>query len=654
MSDPFRNAKKSADDILRHHGIETDGTKDEFYTLCPRCSENRKTPSHRRAKCLDVKIDEKGVQFYCRHCKWSGGAFYESKTAARIVAEYIYKNEQGQPHLKVARTAEKQFPQSHWTGSEWKSGAKGIIPLPYRLPELLASTGPIFVTEGEKDADRMTSLGFTATTNAMGAGKWRSDLNKWFEGRIVFVLPDNDAPGRDHAEQVARNLHGIAQEVRIVELPGLPPKGDVSDWLDADENGEGAFILLDLADCAPVWVPSREKRKEADCGLVSSRAADITPESVKWLWPGRLAIGKHTCVAGEPGTGKSQLSVDIIAALTTGGDWPCGEGRAPLGNVIILSAEDGAADTIVPRLMAVGADLTRVHIVSSVSEADGKGRRAFNLQTDIALLERKIAEVGDVVLIVVDPVSSYMGRTDSHKNSEVRGVLEPLSDMADRTRTAILTITHFSKAGAANTTKALHRFIGSIAFTGAPRAAFAVIDDAENEGRKLFLHAKNNLAAPPQGLAFRLEQTIVADNIVASRVTWDREPVTITANQALAADAAGTSGKTDKQEAIDLLNAALANGPMSAKEAERMAREHGIGSKALRSAREALKVKIDRDGFGPGSKSLWSLLEAPYLPSSPIHAQQSNRASMDAEGKYGASRPPPKPDDYPDLPDCLR
>src|SRR2546423_13390931 len=122
-------------------------------------------------------------------------------------------------------------------------------------------------------------------------------------------------------------------------------------------------------------------------GLVSARAADITPESVQWLWPGRLARGKHTCVAGEPGTGKSQLSIAIIAAITTGGDWPCGEGQAPLGSVIILSAEDGAADTIVPRLIAAGADLARVHIVSSVYATDGEGRRAFSLQTDIELLE---------------------------------------------------------------------------------------------------------------------------------------------------------------------------------------------------------------------------------------------------------------------------
>jgi hypothetical protein len=313
----------------------------------------------------------------------------------------------------------------------------------------------------------------------------------------------------------------------------------------------------------------------------------------------------------EPGTGKSQISVAIAATLTTGGEWPCGEGRAPLGSVIILSAEDGAADTIVPRLIAAGADLTRVHIVSSVSEIDGKGRRAFNLQTDITLLERKISEIGDVVLVIVDPVSSYMGKTDSHKNSEVRGVLEPLSDMADRTRTAILTITHFSKAGAASSTKALHRFIGSIAFTGAPRAAFAVIDDAENEGRKLFLHAKNNLAAPPQGLAFRLEQTIVADNIVASRVAWDGEPVIITANQALAAEAAGDDSRTARGDAEEFLRELLASGPVPQKEVKDAAEGAGLAWATVRRAKERLGVEAIRETeteFGKGTgRWLWRL-----------------------------------------------
>jgi putative DNA primase/helicase len=179
--------------------------------------------------------------------------------------------------------------------------------------------------------------------------------------------------------------------------------------------------------------------------------------------------------------------------------------------------------------------------------------------------------------------------------------------MAERTRVAILSVTHFSKSGASTTTKALHRFIGSIAFAGAPRAAFAVIEDVDHDGRRLLLHAKNNIARPPQGLAFRLEQCVIGDDIVASRILWDVEPVAITANEALAADAAATENRTAKAEAMEFLQAALGAEPMPAAEVNRMAREHGLTPKALRSAREALGVKIERDGFGPGSKSLWSL-----------------------------------------------
>jgi hypothetical protein len=179
--------------------------------------------------------------------------------------------------------------------------------------------------------------------------------------------------------------------------------------------------------------------------------------------------------------------------------------------------------------------------------------------------------------------------------------------MAERTRVAILSVTHFSKVGANGTTKALHRFIGSIAFTGAPRAAFAVIEDAEHEGRRFLLHAKNNLARPPQGLAFRLEQCVVEDDILASRICWEAEPVAITANEALAADALGAETRTLKAEGIEFLQATLASGPVSVSEINRMAREHGLTGKALRSAREALGIKITREGFGPGSKSVWSL-----------------------------------------------
>jgi RecA-family ATPase len=242
--------------------------------------------------------------------------------------------------------------------------------------------------------------------------------------------------------------------------------------------------------------------RESAAHLISRCAAEIEPKRIDFLWAGRIARGKHTAIAGEPGDGKSQLSIYIAATISRSGEWPCGEGRAPVGNVIIFNAEDGADDTVVPRLIAAGADLERVHIVSAVLQDGGKGRRTFNLQADLELLERKIAEIGGVALVIIDPISSYMGKTDSHKNSEVRGALEPVSEMAERLKVAILSITHFSKSGAGNNTKALHRFIGSIAFVGAPRAAFAVVEDADNEGRILTRQEQHGRQAAGPGLSF--------------------------------------------------------------------------------------------------------------------------------------------------------
>src|SRR5262245_37389388 len=209
--------------------------------------------------------------------------------------------------------------------------------------------------------------------------------------------------------------------------------------------------------------------------------------------------------------------------------------------------------------------MERVHIVSAVLQEDGKGRRTFNLQADLALLEKKIREIGDVALVIIDPISSYMGKADSHKNSEVRGALEPLSEMAERMQLAILSITHFSKAGSGTTTNALHRFIGSIAFVGAPRAAFAVIQDADQEGRMLVPRRKTHMAPRPQGRAYRLLQTIVGDGIVASYVHWDDPRVTSSANEALGAAESSSASRSARQEAEEFLRDILASGPVPQK-----------------------------------------------------------------------------------------
>ena len=384
--------------------------------------------------------------------------------------------------------------------------------------------------------------------------------------------------------------------------------------------------------------------------LISRRAADIKPRCIDFLWAGRLARGKHTAFAGEPGDGKSQLSVYVAATISRGSEWPCDEGRAPVGNVIIFNAEDGADDTIVPRLIAADADLERIHIVSAVLQEDGKGRRTFNLQADLALLEQKICEIGNVALVIIDPISSYMGKTDSHKNSEVRGALEPASEMAERMKVAILSITHFSKAGSGNTNKALHRFIGSIAFVGAPRAAFAVIEDADKEGRMLVLHAKNNMAPKPQGLAYRLLQTIVCDNIVASYVHWDAAPVTISADEALGATE-DKRGRSSRETAETFLRERLAGGPLLQREMKADAEGAGLAWATVRRAKDRLGIKPEKSGMEGG----WAW----RLPATAEGAQISRRCSTREVSTFGGNEHLREPNGYsvpaveetPDAPD---
>src|SRR5262249_42940420 len=156
--------------------------------------------------------------------------------------------------------------------------------------------------------------------------------------------------------------------------------------------------------------------------LVVKCAADIKPEKIDWLWEQRLPLGKCVLVAGEGGLGKSMLLAWIAAAVSRGKEWPCGEGRSRCGSVIILSAEDDPADTSVPRLIAAGANCSKVHILEAVRKDDEQGHRSFNLQVDLHELEKTIDKLDDILLVIIDPITSYLGKVDSHKNAELRSV----------------------------------------------------------------------------------------------------------------------------------------------------------------------------------------------------------------------------------------
>jgi putative DNA primase/helicase len=330
--------------------------------------------------------------------------------------------------------------------------------------------------------------------------------------------------------------------------------------------------------------------------LVTINASSVKPRNIDFIWAGRLARGKHTCFAGEGGLGKSQLLIDVTARITSGGIWPCSDERAPIGNVIILSAEDGIEDVLVPRLLAAGANMKRVDIVKAVRH-EGKGERKFNLQQDLEELEKKIAEIGDVALVWIDPVSSYMGKVDSHNNTALRSVLDPISEVAERTNSAFASVTHFNKGSADKGIKTVNRVMGGAAFTNAPRAAFAVVEDPDDKDRRLVLHLKNNLAPKQPGLAFRLGAANVGNDeqgkeIWATHILWEAELVETTADEAVTAAApGGAERRSVREEASDFLFQLLSDGPISSNDIWAAAAANGIAARTLRRAKADLGIK---------------------------------------------------------------
>lgn len=353
--------------------------------------------------------------------------------------------------------------------------------------------------------------------------------------------------------------------------------------------------------------------------LIVVCASDVQPEKIQWLWPNRFAVGKFSLVAGNPGLGKSQMTVHMAAQVTMGGCWPNGEGRSPLGSVIILSAEDDAADTLVPRLIAAGADTTRVHIVEGIKVPGKNGagaiERQFDLANDVQALCEAIDNIGDVRLVIIDPVTAYLGTgksVDSHKNAEVRAALAPLQSRAAKYGFAAVGVSHLNKGGGQ---EALMRVLGSLAFVAAARVAFLVVGDANNE-RTLFIPMKNNIGMKRPGLAFRVVPKTIGGDIETSCIEWDADEVTTTADEALAAAAGGQSekeaGHSSVSEAMNFLRDVLADGPVAAKEVQHRAKEAGITKATLRRAQKALDVKARHRGEGGGSgrgEWIWEMLD---------------------------------------------
>ena len=397
-----------------------------------------------------------------------------------------------------------------------------------------------------------------------------------------------------------------------------------------DDAGISGAIDLAAANERTTWASSKfGARPLLKSTVVLTCGADLTPQPVQWLWPDWLAMGKFHLLAGAPGQGKTTIAMGMAATVTIGGRWPDGS-RGEAGNVLIWSGEDDYTDTLLPRLVAAGADRSRVFFVAGMRA--GNAVRPFDPSTDMRILKEAIEQIGNVRLIVIDPVSTAV-QGDSHKNTEVRRGLQPLVDLAASINAALLGIAHFSKGGQGS--DPAQRVIGSIAFTAVARVVLvaARVKGEDGADKRILARSKSNIGPDNGGFEYQLDQVEALPAINASRIVWGRA-VEGSARDLLT-DPADGEGCTDHADAVSLLKAELtADCWTGATLAAQPLKDAGFTKKQIWNASKKLNVIRKKGSMNDGW--YWRL-PVSFSLSSPEDESMSSKVSEDSvEGFEGS------------------
>ena len=338
----------------------------------------------------------------------------------------------------------------------------------------------------------------------------------------------------------------------------------------------------------------RVSKPPAD-GVVIERGSDLRIVPVAWLWRDWLARGKLHLLAGAPGQGKTTIALAFAATVTSGGRWPNGASCKP-GNVLIYSGEDDPADTLAPRLLASGADMSRCYFVKG-TRIDGE-EQAFDPARDMEKLRKCIASMpGGIDLLIVDPIVGAV-TGDSHKNTETRRGLQPLVDLAAECRCALIGITHFQKGGQG--TDPSMRVIGSVAFTALARVVMvaAKVQSEDDKPLRVLARAKSNIGPDDGGFEYHLEQTEIQTDVFASHVAWGNA-VEGSARELLT-DPDDDAGN-DANDAATILQAELVSDCWTPADAAKKAvTRQGFTAKQVWSASKKLGVIRKKGGMTAG------------------------------------------------------
>lgn len=362
-----------------------------------------------------------------------------------------------------------------------------------------------------------------------------------------------------------------------------------------DYNARGMlepFTEQEALNCVEQALKRPAREPSALPGPVLIRLADVVREEVHWRWKDRLPLGRLTGLIGDPEVGKSWLSLAIATAVTTGAPLPGDTERWQPARVLLLTAEDGLADTVRPRLEDMSADLRNVTVLRAIREGNGQERHP-DLVRDLPALESALAE-GGYHLVIIDPLNAYLGTVlDTHRDAALRSVLGPLAGLAERYDVAIVFILHLTKG---QRDRAIYRGQGNIAYVAAARVVHLIGVNPEEEEERVIACIKNNLAPKRPPIAFELKE---------GRFLWRGE--TSVTPAALLAPERREEERPAQEEAVDFLCAALADGPRPAQEVTKEAGQVGIKEATLRRARRLLGVKPRKHGFGKDGTWVWTL-----------------------------------------------
>jgi hypothetical protein len=371
-----------------------------------------------------------------------------------VTARYPYRDESGNLAYEIERIEpgkdgkkkEFRFKRPDGKGG-WIYNKEGVRIIPYHLPEILKAD-EIIIVEGEKDVDNLVSLGFTATCNPFGAGKWPDDFAQYFKSKTVIIIPDNDEPGRKHAQQVYKNLKKHAWEISLLALPDLPEKGDVSDFIASfKDKNEAANSLVSLIKDAPPFpeeIPEKEasQEKKQDRGFHFRAASDLcsAPTATKWLIKGFLDKDSLADLFGEPGNGKSFTAMDIGLSVSILSSWQGNDIRQN-GPVYYIAGEGFSGINKRIKAWALHHSLDLADVPFFVSD------RAAQFLDDPVIVSLAVEDLraihGDPVLIIVDTLSRNFGSGDENSTKDMARFINIIDqEIRSRYHCTILIVHH--------------------------------------------------------------------------------------------------------------------------------------------------------------------------------------------------------------------